>query len=402
MSNQQDTKKKNPNVPNLRFNQDPWFPISIGSLFSPIRNGFVGIATPFYTTADKGVRYLQSTNIHDGHITNDTRVFVTKDFHAAHPKSVLKSDDIVMVQSGHSGECAVVGNEYAGCNCHALIIMSNVGASDSRFISFLLNGPVGRNKTRVLLTGNTVRHILASDMKTVSVNAPSLETQIKIADFLELIDKRIEVQNKIIEELETFEKTFWNCLLNEEGCLLESIGNMFFVSKEKLGSGPQIPVYTASAKEGLIDEERYFKKKVSGNDKSNYQIVRKGDYVFSKSSSRDAPFGAFIRFEDEIGIVSPLYWVLRPKQEIDENLIRIWFSSSFAAKQFQSKCQEGARNHGMLNISLSDFLTIKMWKSLPQPILECKRLINAKLEKAKEQTKLFQQEKSFLLKAMFI
>ena len=253
------------------------------------------------------------------------------------------------------------------------------------------------------LNTTTISRIYSSDLLGLRLFYPPIvEEQERISDFLSLLDQRIEVQNKIIEELETFEKTFWNCLLNEEGCLLESIGNMFFVSKEKLGSGPQIPVYTASAKEGLIDEERYFKKKVSGNDKSNYQIVRKGDYVFSKSSSRDAPFGAFIRFEDEIGIVSPLYWVLRPKQEIDENLIRIWFSSSFAAKQFQSKCQEGARNHGMLNISLSDFLTIKMWKSLPQPILECKRLINAKLEKAKEQTKLFQQEKSFLLKAMFI
>lgn len=242
----------------------------------------------------------------------------------------------------------------------------------------------------------------ASDIEKIEIHFPEIAEQREISHFLSLIDQRIAVQNKIIEELETFEKTFWNCLLNEEGCLLESIGNMFFVSKEKLGSGPQIPVYTASAKEGLIDEERYFKKKVSGNDKSNYQIVRKGDYVFSKSSSRDAPFGVFIRFKDEIGIVSPLYWVLRPKREIDQNLIRIWFSSSFAAKQFKSKCQEGARNHGMLNISLSDFLAIKMWKSLPQSILECKRLINAKLEKAKEQAKLFQQEKSFLLKAMFI
>ena len=274
---------------------------------------------------------------------------------------------------------------------------------DSEFLYYVISNQNTQRELKTKANGSTFPEISNSKVSSIIVSLPpDPKERFEISRFLATIDERIRLQNKIIEELETFEKTFWNCLLNEEGCLLESIGNMFFVSKEKLGSGPQIPVYTASAKEGLIDEERYFKKKVSGNDKSNYQIVRKGDYVFSKSSSRDAPFGAFIRFEDEIGIVSPLYWVLRPKQEIDENLIRIWFSSSFAAKQFQSKCQEGARNHGMLNISLSDFLTIKMWKSLPQPILECKRLINAKLEKAKEQTKLFQQEKSFLLKAMFI
>ncbi len=315
----------------------------------------------------------------------------------------LFDDDLILLaeDGGHfddfrSFPIAQLIHGKSWVNNHAHILKPLYGD-----ISFLFQQLVHKDIRR-FINGTSRAKLNQEDLLQIPVSLASDDEQKKIGHFLELIDKRIETQNKIIEELETFEKTFWNCLLNEEGCLLESIGNMFFVSKEKLGSGPQIPVYTASAKEGLIDEERYFKKKVSGNDKSNYQIVRKGDYVFSKSSSRDAPFGAFIRFEDEIGIVSPLYWVLRPKREIDQNLIRIWFSSSSAAKQFQSKCQEGARNHGMLNISLSDFLAIKMWKSLPQSILECKRLINAKLEKAKEQAKLFQQEKSFLLKAMFI
>ncbi|MBQ6920476.1 MAG: restriction endonuclease subunit S, partial [Bacilli bacterium] len=169
-------------------------------MFAPIRNGFVGIATPFYTTKEQGVRYLQSTNIHDGSIGDETCIYITKDFHQAHIKNELKETDILMVQSGHSGECAVVGKKYAGCNCHALIIMSSLGLSDSRFVCDYLNG-VGKAKTKILLTGNTVKHILASDVKDIRIMVPPIASQKRISDFMSLLTQRIQVQNKIIEEL---------------------------------------------------------------------------------------------------------------------------------------------------------------------------------------------------------
>ena len=41
-----------------------WHPL--GDYFCNIRNGFVGTATPYFTTSDEGVRYLKGTNIHNG------------------------------------------------------------------------------------------------------------------------------------------------------------------------------------------------------------------------------------------------------------------------------------------------------------------------------------------------
>ena len=46
--------------------------VEIESLFSFIRNGFVGTVTPYFTDKNKGVRYLQGTNVHSGKITDDT------------------------------------------------------------------------------------------------------------------------------------------------------------------------------------------------------------------------------------------------------------------------------------------------------------------------------------------
>ena len=108
-------------------------------MYPDIRNGFVGTVTPFFSNKENGVLYLRGTNVHDGVINNEDVVYVSRDFHKKHIRTELKSDDIIMVQSGHVGECAVVGEGYAGANCHALIVMSNGGKCNSKYIVYYLS-----------------------------------------------------------------------------------------------------------------------------------------------------------------------------------------------------------------------------------------------------------------------
>ena len=110
-----------------------WKPL--GEEFPFIRNGFVGTVTPFFTDAENGVRYLQGTNIHNGVISDNATYYITKDFHQKCSRTELKADDILMVQSGHVGESAVVGEKYKGSNCHALIVISNGGKCNSKFVN---------------------------------------------------------------------------------------------------------------------------------------------------------------------------------------------------------------------------------------------------------------------------
>ena len=153
--------------------------------FPFIRNGFVGTATPYYTNEDDGIRYLQGTNIHNGVISDNKSIFITREFHKKHIKNELKEDDILMVQSGHVGECAVVGDKYKGTNCHALIIMSNGGNCDSRYISYYFNSPIGQSKLQSIATGGTVKHILASKMKKFLIPVPPIDEQRRVVEILE-------------------------------------------------------------------------------------------------------------------------------------------------------------------------------------------------------------------------
>jgi len=93
----------------------------------------------------------------------------------------LKRDDILVVQSGHVGECAVVGKEYEGANCHALIIMSNGGNCVSDYVAQYINSETGNKQIASITTGNTIQHILASAIAKLTVPIPSFEKQKEVA-----------------------------------------------------------------------------------------------------------------------------------------------------------------------------------------------------------------------------
>ena len=180
--------------------------VSLGELFPFIRNGFVGTVTPYFTDEEHGVRYLQGTNIHTGKITNDTVYYVTEAFSAKHSKNILKRDDILVVQSGHVGECAVVGKEYEGANCHALIIMSNGGNCVSDYVAQYINSETGNKQIASITTGNTIQHILASAIAKLTVPIPSFEKQKEVAHLLLLFDNRIAKEERLLSKLETEKK----------------------------------------------------------------------------------------------------------------------------------------------------------------------------------------------------
>ncbi|MBQ9762738.1 MAG: restriction endonuclease subunit S [Phascolarctobacterium sp.] len=183
--------------------------MKLGELFPSIRNGFVGTVTPYFTDADNGVRYLKGTNIHNGVISDNDVEYVTRAFHQKHIKTELKADDILMVQSGHVGECAVVGEKYAGANCHALIVLSNGGECLSQYIAYYLQSKQGKKKLKAITTGGTVKHILASAMKKFEVPVPTLEEQQRIVDILDRFDKLCnDISEGLPAEIEARKKQY--------------------------------------------------------------------------------------------------------------------------------------------------------------------------------------------------
>lgn len=195
--------------PRLRFpefqNAGDWEQVSLGRHFDPIRNGFVGTATPFYTITE-GVRYLQGRNIKEGKIESNNLIHITDEFHQRQQKSHLKRGDILMVQSGHVGECAAVGANFVGSNCHALIILTPKHKVNSEFFVHYFYSPIGKLAIFQITTGNTIKHILASELKELIVFTPNLAEQQRIAEYLTSLNDVTTAAGQILETLKTHKK----------------------------------------------------------------------------------------------------------------------------------------------------------------------------------------------------
>ena len=120
-------------------------------------------------------------------------------------------------------------------------------------------------------------------------------------------------------------------------------------------------VLTISAQSGLISQTDFFNKQVASKDLSSYILLKKGDFAYNKSYSAGYSFGAFKRlnFYDE-GVVSPLYIYFKFNDDICSDFFEFYFDGGQANRQIKDIVQEGARNHGLLNLSIDDFFNIKI------------------------------------------
>ncbi|SHH70609.1 type I restriction enzyme, S subunit [Fibrobacter sp. UWH9] len=116
-------------------------------------------------------------------------------------------------------------------------------------------------------------------------------------------------------------------------------------------------VLTISAQYGLINQNEFFNKTVASDDKSNYFLLSKGEFAYNKSYSNGYPFGALKRLEYyDKGVVSPLY-ICFAANELNKqpDYYVQYFEAGLMNREIQAFAQEGARNHGLLNISVDDF-----------------------------------------------
>ncbi|WP_276935458.1 restriction endonuclease subunit S [Faecalibaculum rodentium] len=125
---------------------------------------------------------------------------------------------------------------------------------------------------------------------------------------------------------------------------------------------------TISAQYGLVDQEAFFNKRIASKDLSNYIVVKAGEFAYNKSYSEGYPWGAIKRLDRyPSGVVSSLYIVFSIRKErINSDFLQILFESDVWHKEVNKVAAEGARNHGLLNITSDDFFGIQLYLPVSQ------------------------------------
>ncbi|KAB8301854.1 restriction endonuclease subunit S [Bifidobacterium apri] len=162
---------------------------------------------------------------------------------------------------------------------------------------------------------------------------------------------------------------------------------------------------TASAEAGLIDQQEYFQKRVASHNLSHYYLLERGDFAYNHSSSGNAVLGIIKRLDAyDSGCLSTLYIVFHPKRDIDSDYLLHYFESSAWHGDVAGMVTEGARNHGLLNISPDTFFTARCsFPSLPEQrrIGKFFIILDNLIAAAERQEALLRQKKQAYLQLMF-
>lgn len=219
-------------------------------------------------------------------------------------------------------------------------------------------GGAGRNKT------------LGQDRFLKSkIVLPTIGEQQKIAEILTTQDKVIELKEKRLAEKQRQKKYLMQQLLTGKKRLPGFSGAWKIVRLHQIvkrhtkrNTIGNTNVLTISAQYGLINQAEFFNKAIASDDKSNYFLLERGDFAYNKSYSNGYPFGAIKRLTRyDAGIVSPLYICFRIKNKsISDEYLEQYFEVGVMNHEIQACAQEGARNHGLLNITVDDFFNSKL------------------------------------------
>lgn len=168
----------------------------------------------------------------------------------------------------------------------------------------------------------------------------------------------------------------------------------------------RLPVYSVSVDVGLVDQIEHLGRSFAAKDTSNYNVVRLGDVVYTKSPTGSFPFGIVKQSLVEAPVaVSPLYRVYKPKNIHVGRIIHHYFASPIRTNNYlHSLIQKGAKN--TINISTQHFLD----KSILLPnnekkiicLSELLALYNSKCRIEKEVKKHLLAQKTHLLQQLFI
>lgn len=377
--------------PQLRFAgfDDAWEQRELKSIYQKIRNAFVGTATPYYV--DDGHFYLESNNVKNGQINHNSEIFINDDFYEKQKENWLHTGDLVMVQSGHVGHTAVIPENLDNTAAHALIIIANPNEKiSSYFVNYEFQTPTAKNSIDNITTGNTIKHILASEMKKFRIQVPTYEEQEKVGNYFQQLDHLITLHQSKHDKLTNIKRSMLEKMFPKNGAdvpeirfkgfsdaweqrKLGTVGNFkngMNFSKDAMGHGYAFVNLQNIFGKSVIDTEKLELAEASETQLHEYNL-QEGDVLFVRSSVKlegvgetaiipktleNTTYSGFIiRFRDELGI--------------DKNYKRYVFSTTEIRKQIMAQATNSAN------------------KNISQPVLENLKIkfpINAEQKKIGE------------------
>lgn len=383
---------------------------------------FNGYAFKSNDASSSGTRWLKIADVGVRGMTPNAPSFLPKEFSEKHEKFKVRKGDFVVALTrpilSHELKIAKVDDVYDGS-----LLNQRVGKliSDENldYVYQLLQCSHVIFDIENRIDGTDPPNLSPNEIKGIKCRVhPSSEEQQKIADFLSSVDKKISLLKEKHALLTQYKKGVMQKLFKQEIRFKDDNGNDYpdwqeqrfeqvFERVTRKNKEDNQNVLTISAQRGLINQEKYFNKSVSAKDVTGYYLLEKGDFAYNKSYSKGYPMGAIKRLNNyDKGVVSTLYICFKSHGEQHDEFWEQYFEAGNLNREINKIAQEGARNHGLLNVSVTEFFhdvkVVAPCAEEQQKIADFLQALDKKLDAVNQQIELTQTFKKGLLQQMFV
>ena len=300
---------------------------------------------------------------------------------------VSKGGEVIIPGSGESSEdislAAMVKNEGVILGGDLNILKFNKKVNDPAFMSMAITYSPTRAELSSYSQGKTVVHLRNSEIAKGTIRYPNILEQNTIVNYVLSLDAQISASTSRLASLKQMKAASLQAMFPQEGETVPKVRFKGFegewkkvklntfakrIMRKNSNLESSLALTIASAY-GLVSQAEYFNNLVVGSNIQNYYLLKKGEFAYNKSYSNGYPFGSVKRLDRyEQGILSTLYIVFSIDNSVSSDYITHFFDTTLWHKEIAERAEEGARNHGLLNIATRDFFDIYIW--MPDSVKE--------------------------------
>lgn len=157
--------------------------------------------TPLKTTS--GVPLITAKIVKNGFIQAPNEFISKEDYLKWMTRGFPKVGDVVLTTEAPLGEVAQIKDASFALAQRIITIRGKERLLDNGYLKYFLQSTIGQHRLKERETGTTVTGIKSSELKKVIISAPSFDSQKSISEILSSLDDKIELNNKINQELES-------------------------------------------------------------------------------------------------------------------------------------------------------------------------------------------------------
>ena len=393
-------QNKRPNVPPLRFPEftEPWVNSTIGDSFELYSGNTPSRLEKEQFAGD--INWITSGELKNHYIlkTNET---ITKEAAENNNLRLLPIGTFVI---------AIYGLEADGVRSTGSIT-SELSTISQACMAFLPKRDISNEflYSWYMKHGNTIglRYAQGTKQQNLSydiiekfrITYPSKAEQQKLEYFIGLLDHRIAVQSKLIEDLQQLKSALVERLYCQHNPNFK-IGDLVVqVSKRNRGDN-DYSVLSVNNRLGFIEQSEQFEdRSVASEDTSNYKVVSRDDFAYNPARINVGSIARLTSFES--GIVSPMYICFHTKKQILPQYLEHFFDTRYFYYEMQKRLEGSVRIclswEGLCNISIA-VPPIEQQEKVGKRI----SLLADKISLEERHLNLLKSQKQYLLQAMFI